>query len=157
MPAKGGQADLTDDELKRAIAHMTNESGGNFEVPAAGASDAAASDAAASGSVGDTSAAAASDSPAATASADGQKVFETACAACHGATSAIPNSPKITKNDEWAPRIKQGKETLFKHAIEGFTGPGGSLMPAKGGNAGLSDDEVKAAVTYMVNQSGGKI
>lgn len=156
MPAKGGQADLTDDELKRAIAHMTNESGGNFEAPSAGASD-AASDAAASGSVGNASAAAASDSPTATASADGQKVFETACAACHGATSVIPNSPKITKNDEWAPRIKQGKETLFKHAIEGFTGPGGSLMPAKGGNAGLSDDEVKAAVTYMVNQSGGKI
>ncbi|MDO4226544.1 cytochrome c5 family protein [Neisseria sp.] len=163
MPAKGGQADLTDDELKRAIAYMANQSGGNLEAPAVGG----ASGAAASGT--DASAASPASSPAAsdaagaaapaaaTASADGKKIFDTACAACHGATSAIPNSPKITKNDEWAPRIKQGKETLFKHALEGFTGPSGSMMPAKGGNASLTDDEVKAAVTYMVNQSGGKI
>lgn len=155
MPAKGGQADLTDDELKRAIAHMTNQSGGSFEAPAAGvASDTAASGADASAA---SDGAAAPAAATATAAADGKKIFDTACAACHGATSAIPNAPKITKNDEWAPRIKQGKDVLFKHAIEGFTGPGGSLMPAKGGNAGLSDDEVKAAVTYMVNESGGKI
>ena len=76
--------------------------------------------------------------------------------ACHSATAAIPFAPKITHNDQWAPRIKQGKDTLFKHAIEGFNGPDGGMMPAKGGNPSLSDDEVKAAVTYMVNQSGGK-
>ncbi|MFC3873642.1 c-type cytochrome [Neisseria musculi] len=150
MPAKGGQADLTDDELKRSIAYMANQSGGNLEAPAVGASGAAAS--------GEDTAGSASDSAgAAVSAADGQKVFDTSCAACHGATSAIPNAPKITKNDEWAPRIKQGKEILFKHAIEGFTGPSGSLMPAKGGNASLTDDEVKAAVTYMANQSGGNI
>ena len=145
MPAKGGQSDLTDDELKRVITYMANQSGGNFEAPAV---TAAPSEAAASG---ETSAAA----PAA--SADGKSIFDTTCVACHGATSAIPNAPRITKNDEWAPRIKKGKDVLFKHAIEGFTGPVGSLMPAKGGNTNLSDDEVKAAVTYMVNESGGKI
>lgn len=155
MPAKGGQADLTDDELKRAIAYMANQSGGNLEAPAVGASGAAASGEDASASAASGSAAPAATST--TAAADGKKIFDTTCVACHGATSAIPNSPKITKNDEWAARIKQGKETLFKHAIEGFTGPGGSLMPAKGGNTNLTDDEVKAAVTYMVNQSGGKI
>lgn len=157
MPAKGGQADLTDDELKRAIAYMTNQSGGNFEAPAVGAVSGAAASAASSPAASASDTAGAAAPAAATASADGKKIFDTTCVACHGATSAIPNSPKIPKNDEWAPRIKQGKETLFKHAIEGFTGPSGALMPAKGGNANLTDDEVKAAVTYMVNQSGGKI
>ncbi|WP_414812781.1 c-type cytochrome [Neisseria animaloris] len=146
MPAKGGAADLTDDELKRAIAHMVNQSGGKFEAPAVGG--AAAAPAADNGS---------ESSPAVSAPAvDGQKVFESACMACHNANSAIPNVPRITNNDDWAPRIKQGKEILFKHAIEGFTGKEGGVMPPKGGNPGLSDDEVKAAVIYMVNQSGGK-
>lgn len=148
MPAKGGAADLTDDELKRAIVFMTNQSGGNFEAPAVGA----ATDAAASG-------VAASDAaPAAgAASVDGKQVFDSLCMACHAADSAIPFSPKITHNADWTDRIKQGKETLFKHAIEGYTGPDGGLMPPKGGNAALTDEEVKAAVTYMVNQSGGNI
>ena len=51
-------------------------------------------------------------------------------------------------------RAQKGKETLFKHALEGFQDKG--MMPAKGGNTELSDDEVKAAVVYMVNESGGK-
>ena len=81
--------------------------------------------------------------------ADGQKVYEANCKACHG--GAIPGAPGVGKNDEWAPRIKQGKETLYKHALEGF-----NFMSAKGGNTSLSDDEVKAAVNYMANQSGAK-
>ena len=78
---------------------------------------------------------------------DGQKIFEASCKMCHGGT--IPGAPVVGKKDDWAPRIAKGKETLHKHAIEGF-----NAMPAKGGNAGLSDDEVKAAVDYMANQSG---
>lgn len=66
---------------------------------------------------------------------------------CHGGT--IPGAPAVGKKEDWTPRIAKGKETLHKHAIEGF-----NAMPAKGGNAGLSDDEVKAAVDYMANQSG---
>ena len=86
---------------------------------------------------------------ASSAKVDGKAVFEANCKMCHDGT--IPGAPVVGKNDDWAPRIKQGKETLHKHALEGF-----NTMPAKGGNAGLSDDEVKAAVDYMVNQSGGK-
>ncbi|MCP2041476.1 cytochrome c5 [Neisseria sp. HSC-16F19] len=145
MPARGGASDLTDDEVARAVAYMTNESGGNFEAPAVnadGASDAAvpADSAAAGGDV----------------KADGKAVFDKLCVACHASNSAIAYSPKLTDQADWAPRIKQGKETLFKHAIEGYTGPQGGIMPAKGGNAALTDDEVKAAVVYMVNQSGGQ-
>lgn len=78
---------------------------------------------------------------------DGQKIFEASCKMCHG--GSIPGAPVVGKKDDWAPRIAKGKETLHKHALEGF-----NAMPAKGGNAGLSDDEVKAAVDYMANQSG---
>lgn len=59
--------------------------------------------------------------------------------------------PMLGIKADWADRIKKGKDTLHKHAIEGF-----NTMPAKGGRGDLSDDEVKAAVDYMVNQSGGK-
>jgi cytochrome c5 len=53
---------------------------------------------------------------------------------------------------DWAPRIAQGNDLLHKHAIEGFTGAKGQ-MPARGGNTALTDDEVKAAVAFMVDQS----
>ncbi|EGY59911.1 hypothetical protein HMPREF1028_01660 [Neisseria sp. GT4A_CT1] len=86
---------------------------------------------------------------ASSAKVDGKAVFEANCKMCHGGT--IPGAPGIGKKDEWAPRIKQGKDTLHKHALEGF-----NSMPAKGGNTSLSDDEVKAAVDYMANQSGAK-
>ena len=159
MPAKGGAADLTDQELKRVITYMANKSGGNFPDPDA----AAPADQAASGDAAASAPAAAGSAPAADApkvddkgaaapaagGADGQKVYEANCKMCHGGT--IPGAPGVGKKDEWAPRIKQGKETLYKHALEGF-----NAMPAKGGNAGLSDDEIKAAVNYMANQSGAK-
>ena len=159
MPAKGGAADLTDQELKRVITYMANKSGGNFPDPDAAApadqaasGDAAASAPAAAGSAPAADAPKADDKGAAAPAAggaDGQKVYEANCKMCHGGT--IPGAPGVGKKDEWAPRIKQGKETLYKHALEGF-----NAMPAKGGNAGLSDDEIKAAVNYMANQSGAK-
>ena len=160
MPAKGGAADLTDQELKRVITYMANKSGGNFPDPdaAAPADQAASGDAAASAPAAAGSAPAAdapkadapkADDKGAAGGADGQKVYEANCKMCHGGT--IPGAPGVGKKDEWAPRIKQGKETLYKHALEGF-----NAMPAKGGNAGLSDDEIKAAVNYMANQSGAK-
>ncbi|MHB9102772.1 MAG: c-type cytochrome, partial [Sulfuricella sp.] len=74
---------------------------------------------------------------------DGKKVYEGLCQACHGTGAA--GAPKAGDKGAWGPRIAQGKDTLFKNAIGGFTGKSGT-MPAKGGNAALSDDEVKAAV-----------
>ena len=144
---------------KCVITYMANKSGGTFPDPDA----AAPADQAASGNAAASAPAAAGSAPAADApkaedkgaaapaasGADGKKVFEATCQACHG--GAVPGIPGIGKKDEWASRIKQGKETLHKHALEGF-----NAMPAKGGNAGLSDDEVKAAVDYMANQSGAK-
>ena len=53
---------------------------------------------------------------------------------------------------DWSPRIAQGKETLYKHAMEGYTGAKG-MMPARGGAASLSNDEVKAAVDFMADKA----
>lgn len=80
----------------------------------------------------------------------GKSVFGKTCALCHAA--GIAGAPKPGNKDEWGPRIAQGKETLYKHAMEGFTGSKGA-MPARGGNAKLTDEEVKAAVDYMADQS----
>ena len=77
----------------------------------------------------------------------GKKVYGTTCSLCHAA--GVAGAPKAGDKAAWSPRIAQGKDTLYKHAIEGFTGKTG-VMPPKGGNPGLPDDDVKAAVDYMV-------
>lgn len=84
-------------------------------------------------------------------SADGESVYNTACAACHNA--GIAGAPKLGDPDGWAPRITQGMDTLIEHAIQGYQGEAG-VMPAKGGNPSLSDEEVSAAVQFMVDKSG---
>ena len=76
----------------------------------------------------------------------GEEVFNGACVACHGA--GIAGAPKVGDKASWAPRIAQGLNTLYEHAIKGF-----KTMPAKGGQVALSDDDVKAAVDYQVAKS----
>lgn len=80
----------------------------------------------------------------------GKKVFGSTCAMCHSA--GVAGAPKPGDKDDWGPRIAQGVDTLYKHALEGFNGAKGQ-MPARGGNTALKDDEVKAAVDYMVAAS----
>ena len=82
--------------------------------------------------------------------AKGEEVFKKTCVLCHKTGEA--GAPKLGNKDEWGSRIAQGKDTLYKHAIEGFTGQKGA-MPPKGGNAALPDEDVKAAVDYMVAQA----
>ena len=78
---------------------------------------------------------------------DGSVIFGKLCTACHG--TGAGGAPKMEKG-LWADRLKQGIETLDKHAIEGFKGSAG-LMPPKGGNPSLTDDQVKATVKWMVD------
>jgi cytochrome c5 len=80
----------------------------------------------------------------------GKSVFGKACALCHAA--GVAGAPKPGDKADWAPRIAQGTDTLYKHALEGYTGAKG-MMPARGGSTTIPDDEVKAAVDYMVAQS----
>lgn len=80
----------------------------------------------------------------------GESIYNQTCSACHA--MGIAGAPKFGDAQVWGPRIAQGMDTLYSHAINGLTGASG-VMPAKGGNPALSDDEVKAAVDYMVDHS----
>jgi cytochrome c5 len=76
----------------------------------------------------------------------GADVYNKSCASCHA--SGVAGAPKVGDTEAWKDRIAQGMDTLYNHAIEGF-----NSMPAKGGDASLTDDQVKSAVDYMVSQS----
>ena len=76
----------------------------------------------------------------------GKATYDTSCFACHGTGAA--GAPILGNKDAWAPRLGQGIDTLYSHAINGFKG-----MPPKGGAASLSDEQIKAVVDYMVGQS----
>lgn len=82
--------------------------------------------------------------------ARGERVYKTACSLCHG--TGAGGAPLFKSQAEWAPRIVQGKETLYQHALNGFIGAKGA-MPPRGGNASLSDEDIKAGVDYMVSMA----
>ena len=156
MPAKGGNADLTDDEVRRAVAFMANAAGATWKEPAIAAVAVAAAPAATQAIAPIAAAVAAPVAAAATPAAttasdaakpDGKKIFESTCTVCHGA--GIAGAPKFGDKAAWAPRIAQGINVLYTHAIAGLTTKAG-VMPPKGGNLALSDPDVKAAVDYMV-------
>ena len=172
MPAKGGNPDLDNLEVERAVVYMANQSGAKFKEPAAPAVQAAApaagapADAAAApvpaaqnaatavpAAAAPTAAAPAAPAGAAAAAApavasadSGKTLYNAACVACHAA--GIAGAPKLADKAAWAPRLQQGTAVLYKHAIEGFTGKSG-VMPPKGG-ASAPDADVKAAVDFMV-------
>lgn len=78
---------------------------------------------------------------------DGSVVYGNLCSACHG--SGAGGAPMLTQA-AWSARVAQGTDTLVKHAIEGYQGQSG-LMPAKGGNPALTDEQVAATVKWMVD------
>ena len=79
----------------------------------------------------------------------GPQVFNEACIVCHG--SGIGGAPILDDSAAWQPRIAQGMDTLYLHALEGYTGSAG-YMPPKGARLDLSDQEVNDAVDYMLSQ-----
>lgn len=164
MPAKGGNPDLDDVEVARAVAYMGNQAGAKFTEPEAKAAPAAAAAAAITAPAAATPAATMAVAAAAPVaivaavapttamaapvkvSADaGKKLYDGVCMACH--TAGIAGAPKFGDKVAWAERIKQGAPLLYEHAIKGYQGKAG-VMPPKGGSA-ASDEEVKAAVDYM--------
>ncbi|NSL53507.1 c-type cytochrome [Uliginosibacterium aquaticum] len=76
----------------------------------------------------------------------GEQVVAQVCGACHSTGAA--GAPKIGDKAAWAPRIAQGLSTLVASVTNGK-----NAMPARGGNPALSDEELKAAVDYLVKQA----
>ena len=80
------------------------------------------------------------------AAADGKAVYSQTCVACHA--QSVAGSPKLGDKAAWAPRIKTGLDALVQSALKGK-----GAMPPKGGNASLTEAQVRAAVEFMVSQS----
>lgn len=78
---------------------------------------------------------------------DGKTIYDNLCTACH--TTGVGKAPTLD-HAHWDARIAQGKDTLYKHAIEGYTGPDGGIMPPKGGNPALTEEQVRATVDWML-------
>jgi len=80
---------------------------------------------------------------AAAGAADGKAVYSKACAMCH---NAMP--PKLGDKAAWKPRIAAGMDGMVAAVVKGK-----GAMPPRGGNASLSDADIRAAVEYMVSES----
>jgi cytochrome c5 len=81
---------------------------------------------------------------------DGSVIFGNLCTGCH--TAGAGGAPKLNAAGIGARMAEQGMATLISKAISGFKGNVG-VMPPKGGNPALTDDQIKATVTWMVSQS----
>jgi len=157
MPPKGGNPELTDDEVHRAVVYLANQAGTNWKEPAPAQATAAAAPAAAPPASATVTPAAVSATPGPSAAApapattamasagggEGKSVYDQTCHVCHA--TGLAGSPKFGDKAAWAPRIATGTDALYKAAINGL-----NAMPPKGGNAALTDAQVKAAVDYMV-------
>lgn len=158
MPAQGG-GDFDDVEVARGVAYMANAAGAKFPepqrpAPAQAAASAAPATATTAAAPAPAAAAAPAPAPAPTPAAQqtaaaggganaGEALYKQTCVACHGA--GVAGAPKFGDKAAWAPRVKQGIDTLVQHAIAGK-----GAMPPKGGSS-ASDADVRAAVQYMVN------
>jgi len=165
MPARGGNPAVTDEEIKAAILYMTDMAG--FDLSSSTNTDSATNAVAETKPTEDAIPAVAAVIPVAPAapaapvapkvteevveapSADnkkGEEVYKSSCFACH--ESGVAESPKLGDKEAWVARIATGNDALYTAAISGK-----GVMPPKGGNMGLSDDDVKAAVDFMVTKS----
>jgi cytochrome c5 len=137
MPARGGNPDLSDTEVTRAVVYMANQSGASWQEPESKPAPAAAPVTAAAAP-----APAATTAPAKTDAGKGKAVYEANCVACHAA--GVAGAPKAGDKAAWAPRLKGGMDALYASSIKGK-----NAMPPKGGNLSLTDADVKAAVDYL--------
>ena len=146
MPPRGGQPNLTDIEVARAVAYLANQSGAKFTEPAAPKEPPTQTAAAPAASAAPAPAASgAKGAPAASSDAGkGKATYDAVCTVCHAA--GVAGAPKSGDKDAWAPRIKQGADALYQAALKGK-----GAMPPKGGNTAVPDADVKAAVDYMVS------
>lgn len=118
MPPHGGNPNLTDSEIERAITYMVNRSGGHWTEPISRTAPAVAR--------------------------SGEQIVQQRCATCH--QSGEGGAPRIGDRSAWIPRLRQGIDVVVRSAIKGHGG-----MPARGGQADLTDAELRSAIVYMMN------
>ncbi len=80
----------------------------------------------------------------------GESVYNGLCISCHG--TGIPGIPQLGDKEAWASRIEKGTEVLYGSVINGFQGST-MMMPPRGGNPGLTDEQIHDSVDYMLEQS----
>lgn len=76
----------------------------------------------------------------------GSDVYNAACSACHA--SGVAGAPVVGDAGAWGPRIDKGMDTLTTHALNGF-----NAMPPRGTCSDCSDEEIVAAIEYMIDES----
>jgi cytochrome c5 len=77
---------------------------------------------------------------------EGAQIRQHYCAMCHAEKPMVSlGAPRIGQLDDWAMRMKQGMDTLFQHADEGF-----NAMPARGGCFECSDEQLRMAILSML-------
>jgi cytochrome c5 len=129
MPPKAGDASLTDAEIHNSVVLMANQAGAKFkEKPAAAPTPTAAA-----------------ATPAKPAAADGKAVYDKVCIACHQVS--VAGSPRLGDKAAWAPRIQTGIDSLVQSVVKGK-----GAMPPRAGS-GVSDQEIRAAVEFMIAQA----
>lgn len=123
MPARGGEPELSDLEVARAIVHMTNAAGASFEPTLKKEREPSAADL-----------------------ARGKVVYAENCAYCHD--TGVTGAQKLNDTKAWTALLKEGRDYLYNAAIKGSFGG-----PAKGGNEKLSDADTIVAVDFMIDQA----
>ncbi len=78
------------------------------------------------------------------AASKGEELYTKNCKVCHA--QGINGAPILGNQKMWAPRASQDITTLVQHASEGF-----GLMPAKGGNTELTDDDLQLIIEFMLS------
>lgn len=124
MPAHGGSADASDVEISRAITYMVNQSGGHWIEPVGKPTPAV--------------------KPAAPKERSGQQIVHTQCDKCHH--EGIAGAPMIGDREAWVKRLNRGLDEVVRSAFNGH-GP----MPARGGLADITVNEMRNAIIYMFN------
>jgi cytochrome c5 len=127
MPPRGGNPDLSDIEMARAVAYLANQAGANWKEPAAPAPQ-----------------------PAASVERTGEQIVTAGCSNCH--LTGQGGAPKVGDRAAWSKRISASIDKVTASAIRGHGG-----MPARGGFADLTDPEMKKAILYMFDAAGGKL
>lgn len=148
--AAGDAAQAAGEAVKEAAGDAAQAAGDAAQAAGEAVKEAAGDAMQAAGDAAQAAKEAAGDAvQAATGGADGEKVYKGLCFSCHD--MGIANAPKLGDKEAWAPRIAAGMDAMHETALHG--NPAKPAMPAKGGNPALSDEEVKAAVDWMVSQS----